>query len=566
MPSRNTIPSIRGSIGTAHRAAEITSALLQFGFGEFVRQVGLDRFLPGGRSKTPDGADLHDAPLQVRFRLLLEELGPTFIKAGQILSTRPDLIPTEWTTELTKLQSEVPPEPWEGKDGIKALLEIELGPSLEENFESIEEEALAAASVAQVHRAVLRTGEHVVIKVLRPSTRERMHADLALMRWLSRVTQSYFENVGVDVDAVIDEFSKQLERETDLTIEARSTQRMQRDFEDNPNISFPRVYDTLSTRSVLVMEEIHGRLLSKLDLDTLSNEEREQIVKNGANAVFRQCLVLGFFHADPHPGNIIIRDQGRICFIDCGMTGLIDPGTVSQLAQIVQGALKRDLDRVVRTAVELGRADTSLAEDRGFRTDAWHIIDRFHSGSIEAIGMGELLEDFFAAMRRYRLRCPADIVYLIKALATIEGVAQRIAPKFDLAAYVHPYVEDLVKARYSFSGLKQRFEDAALAYGDLIEDLPHDLADLLKAARRNQLTVNLNLQGRDEITREIERASMNISWAVGVGSLILGASIFMLADSVDRQMSVLTIIGAVTFAIAVILAGYRLIVSWRRSG
>jgi len=560
-----SIPGLGQPLETAQRGAEITSTLLQFGFGEFVRQVGLDRFLPGSGSKAAR-EDIEGSPLPVRVRLLLEELGPTFIKAGQVMSTRPDLIPPELIKELRRLQSDVPPDPWEGKDGIKQLLENELGESLEKDFEWISEESLAAASVAQVHRARLRGGEEVVLKVLRPNVRDRMSADLSLMRWLGRLTESYFENVGVDVDAVIDEFSRQLDRETDLLIEARSTQRMRRDFEDHEGVKFPRVYDTLCTRSVLVMEQIHGTLLSKLEPSTLSDEERETIIKNGADAVFRQTLVIGFFHADPHPGNMFVLEDGKLCFIDCGMTGIIDPGTVSQLAQIVQGALKRDLDRVVRVAVELGNADTSLMEDRGFRTDAWHIIDRFHGGSLQSIGMGALLNDFFAAMRRHRLRCPADIVYLIKAMATIEGVGQSIAPKFDLAGYVRPYVERLVKDRYSLGGLKQRFEDAALAYGDLIEELPHDLGDLLRSVRRNQLSFKLDHQGLSNLTQEIERASMNISWSVGVAAVIVGGALLILADSVDRVTSAVSVIGYGALVFALLLAAYRVVVAWRRGG
>jgi ubiquinone biosynthesis protein len=557
----SALPGIGRHVDTAQRAAEVVAAMTRFGFGEFLLQTGLEKYrrrTDGDRAEGEGGRQ----PLPVRVRLLLEELGPTFIKVGQIMSTRPDVIPADWVEELRKLQSDVPPAPWEGDDGVRAVLEEELGEDFESAFETIETSALAAASMAQVHRGTLVTGETVVLKILRPGIRGRIAADLDVMRLFARFSRSHFANMGFDVEAVIEEFARELERETDLTIEALSTERMRRDFEDQEGVTFPKVYGELSTRSVLALEFIDGTLLAKLDTASLDDEQRERIVRHGAAMVFRQCLEIGFFHADPHPGNIFVLEDERLCFIDCGMTGLIDPATINQLARLVHSVVEGKLDPVVRTAVLLTSADPSIADDRAFRADVWHFVDRFHRGSLESIRMGELLNEFFAILRKYELRCPADIVFLIKALTTIEGVAGSIAPGFDLVTHVRPYVERLVRQRYGVTAIRERLEGAAVAYSDLIETLPADITDLLRTVRQNRLSLKIDHQGLNDVSRDFDRASHDISWALVISALIVSSAVLILADALDRERSALSILATGVFTLAVIIGLGRLVVSW----
>ena len=553
------------ALGTATRATTIASTLVRFGFGEFITQTGLDRVIRG----ITGGADssIADQPMPVRVRLLIEALGPTFIKAGQILSTRPDLIPPDWAEELKELQSGVPPVSWEGDEdapGVRETLEEEYGTGLDEHFASIETEPIAAASMAQVHRAVRTNGERIVLKILRPGIREVIRADLELMEILARLTRSHFSNHGFDAEAVVAEFSRQLDRETDLTIEARSTHRMTDDFRDHPSIGFPRVHDELTRRGVLALDEVQGRVLSRTDLTTLGSEQRTRIVRHAADAVFRQCLEIGFFHADPHPGNIFIEGEDRVVFIDCGMTGLIDPGTMNQLADLIHGVTDGDLDRVVRTTITLGGANPTIADDRAFRSDVYHFMDHFSGGTLESLRMGRLLSEFFDLLRRHKLTCPADIAYLIKAVTTIEGVAEEIAPEFDLIAHVRPYVERLIKQRYSVSGVMDRLKASLAGYADLAEDIPSDARDIIQQIKHNKLALNLEHKGLDRLTNEIEKASINISWAFVVASFIVGAALLILADHIDRSSSALTIIAGTVFVVAIILGLARLV--WSRIG
>lgn len=563
----NEATNIGQHLHTAQRAAEVAAALTKFGFGEMLRAGGLEKYLVGHKKNAEEDA-IAKRPLPERVRMLLESLGPTFVKVGQILSTRTDLVGPEWVLELRKLQSEVPPIAWDGDKGIRAQLEKEYGCTLDELFESIEEEPLAAASMAQVHRAVARARgegeaargpEPVVLKVLRPGIRDRLTSDVELMRLFAKLTRSHFEDSGLDPEAIIDEFAIQLERETDLTIEANSTDRMRNDFADHEGVSFPKVFRDLSTRGVLALEEVHGTLLTHLDIEGASREQRETIVRNGADAVFRQCLEIGFFHADPHPGNIFVLEGERLCFIDCGMTGMIDPGTLEQLAHIVHGAIEGKLDRVVRAAVRLAEAPVSKVDDRAFRADVWRYISRFNAVGDGTVQMGAMLGEFFTILQTHQMRAPADIVYLVKSLATIEGAANDIAPWFDLIGHVRPYVERLVKKRYGIGALKDRFEGAVTEYADLIEDLPHHAGSVLRQIRHNDLSLNLHHKGLDKMTTEVERASLNIAWAVVVASIIVGSSVLLLADAIDRDTSLLTWVALTAFVGGLGLGMVRLI-------
>ncbi len=591
MTTKSHATSWKPRLHTARRAAEVTRILVRFGFGELVQASGLKRFLDRDELPAPDAAEARDGdsaapaldpaahvaeagasreprgePIQVRVRLLLEELGPTFVKAGQILSTRPDLVPANWIHELAKLQSRVPPSPWEGEHGVRAVLEAEYGERLDAVFAAIDPNAIAAGSMAQVHRAQLPTGDAVVLKVLRPGIRELVASDVELARGMARLTQSYFSNLGFDVEAVVEEFGRQITREADLGIELASTARMRRDFADDESVSFPLVYPSLSTRDVLVMEEVRGTLLADIDLSQLSREQRERLARNGANMVFRQCLKLGFFHADPHPGNIFVLPGEQLVFIDCGMTGALDPGTTQLLTRFAHGVVRRDLDQVVRAAQHLADVDSGLIDDRGFRADVWQLIDQFSGGTIESFRFGRLLNDFFDLLRRHRLRVPADIVYLIKALTTIEGVAESVAPQFNVMTHARPYFEDLIGQRYGFGGARRRMLRAFLSYGDLVEELPRQLSDFLRAGRKRQLQLQVNHQGLDRFTAEIERASINISWALVVAALVVGAALLILADNLDGESSGLTTMANWTFGAAMVAGVWRLLrikLPWR---
>ena len=307
------ITSIKRTIRNTRRFAEIVKVLSAFGFRQLVLDTGLHRLLGSVKEEidTSSHNNSEKLPLPVRVRMVLEELGPTFVKLGQILSTRPDLIPPEWASEFKKLQDRCQHISF---TEIYQVLVLEFPGRLDLLFSSIEETPLAAASIAQVHRATMKDGTPVVIKVLRPGARTPIEEDMDLVESLAQLLEQYFSDLGYSPTAVVKEFSRELLKEINLVIEGQSTERLRRYFEDDANISFPKVYWAATTRNVLTMEEIKGRLLSTVSPESLSESVRKNIVANGTDAVFKQCLRFGFFHADPHPGNIFLLPGGETLF------------------------------------------------------------------------------------------------------------------------------------------------------------------------------------------------------------------------------------------------------------
>lgn len=545
---------IRRGIRNTRRAAEVIAVLAKHGFRQILADTGIERIIERGqeillRSRaeaTPS------KPIEVRVREALEELGGTFIKLGQVLSTRPDLVPPELADELRRLHSDCPRVPF---PEIRTRLEEEFGDRLNDLFQFIDESPLAAASIAQVHRATLADGTKVVLKILRPGIEEMIEADMDILMEAARLTENHFKELGYSPVLTVREFQQELVREVDLLHEGRSTDRFRRYFSDDAMIHFPVVYWNASTRRILTLEHIQGALLSETDFKSLSPEARRRIVAKGAEAVFRQCLEFGFFHADPHPGNIFHMQDGAICFIDCGMTGRIDRQTMHDLATLIMSVINSDLDGVIEATMALCSTETSLKFDRTFRRDAWGFMARFETGTIESLDMAALLEEFFVLLRRYHIRCPADLVFLIKALSTIQGVARQIDPSFDLISHGRPQLEKLIAERYGLKAASERIVSSAQRYLSLLEDFPDELRDVMDQLRRREFSVNLRHHGIERLNDDtLEHASGTIAVGLVIAGLLVGSSVLILAERGMDGSSVLRIVGITGIVIAMFLA------------
>jgi ubiquinone biosynthesis protein len=513
------------------RYQEILRVLIRHGFEDFISQTQLDKRLGleqgfmGVRSPREESQKL---PRPVRVRKVLEELGPTFIKLGQVMSLRTDLIPEEWAEELKRLQDDCPRVDF---SMIEDLLQSEFQEPLAELFEEIEEEPIAAASMAQVHRAVRQDGTRVVLKVLRPGIRDLIHSDIEVLTGFAEFVERHFEELGYSATDVVQEFSRELKREMDLVLEGRSTDRLREYFRKNDRVHFPKVYWETTTKNVLTLEEARGKPLSKLDPKTIPQEIRIRIAEAGTEAVLEQCLEHNFFHADPHPGNIFVDEEGNVFFIDCGMTGHIDETTAEQLADLVVGIASADLDKVLNVMGSLTQADPKLLSQRKLRGDAWDLISRFQETTLEKLDFGKVLQDLFEILRRNEIRLPSDLVFLIKAITTIEGIGEWIAPEFDMIRYMHPYVERLVSRRYGFRAIRNRVERTVMKYAELAEDLPQEVQNFLAQLRGNHFSISLEHKKLERLTETIEHASGNIAYALIVAGIITASSILILAGS-----------------------------------
>lgn len=544
------IPALRKTFKNTKRLAEIITVLSKFGFREVITESGLHRIL--GKSREDIAKDhqpqIEELSRPVRARMVLEELGPTFIKIGQILSTRPDLIPPEWAEEFSQLQDNVSPVPFES---IHQVLMAEFPGRLELIFDSIEELPLAAASMAQVHRATLVNNDAVVIKVLKPGNRERVEDDVSLLESMAQLVEQYFSDLGYSPIEVAKEFSRELLREVNFIQEAQATERLYRYFEDDLDVFFPHVYWQATTRNVLTLEEIKGTPLSEVSPAALGPELCRTIVANATRAVFKQCLKFGFFHADPHPGNIFLLDGGRLCFIDCGTTGHLDRKTAEQLVDLVAGVIKGNIQLLCRVVIELTNVDPAVTDRRDFRTDLQYLISQVQSTPLEHINISALLSDFFTMLQRYKISCPSDLLLLVKALTTIEGVAMEIDPSFDVLAHVEPEIEEVVTSRYGVGAIRKRMQKTLTNYLLLLEDIPRDVQRFLDHARHHRFTLNLELMRIEHLGEKIDLSSRMMGMAMIIAALIVGSSILILADRLSREQGIIGHLGI----IGLILAG-----------
>jgi ubiquinone biosynthesis protein len=541
---------IHSALRNVRRYQHVLLVLVRHGFGSFVQEVGLDRLVERGFHLfgAQPGSSLQHVSTPERVRRAMEELGPTFIKLGQILSTRRDLIPDDWAEEFTHLQDDVPTVDFAL---IKARLVEELGEErLQELFRSIDETPLAGASMAQVHSAVLADGTPVVLKILRPGIEEVVESDMEALRFIAAHVEERFTNLGVSPAAVVEEFARQLRRELDLTHEGRSTDRLRAAFAADTGVGFPLVHWPASTRRVLTLERIEGRTLSRTPVESIPEQDRKAAVDHGAKAVVRQCLEIGFFHADPHPGNLFVQPGGRVVFIDMGMTGQIEPSTRRLIAQLVHGAAVGNVEQVARAALAIGDVDPDRVDERALRQDVQEIVGMFQDVPLERFNLAGLLESFFSALRRHHVRCPADLALLVKALGSLEGVGRLLVPSFDMVSYARPYIERILLEQASPLALARRMRDSMASYLGLVESLPQEIGDLLTRLRRNRLTMNLEHRGLNHITSVIEHASRNVALALVIAALVVGSAIIIHAGEGTDSMAL-----RITGTAGLILAG-----------
>jgi ubiquinone biosynthesis protein len=538
------VTNINKTIRSTKRLTNIIKVLSKFGFREIIVDLGLDRFSSGKKnSDIPENNQADNMSSRpVRIRQVLEELGPTYIKLGQILATRPDLIPPEWAEEFKHLQDNCSQIPF---SEIEEVLVHEFPGRLKQLFTSIDETPLAAASMAQVHRATLTDGSAVVLKVLRPGNSKLVEEDMALLEWLAQFVEDYFSNLGYSPVAVAAEFSREITREMNFLQEAQATDKLRRYFENDPNISFPKVYKDASTRNVLTLEEIKGRPLSSVDPKSLLPEERRKIVANGTDAVFTQCLRYGFFHADPHPGNIFLLPGQKLCFIDCGMTGHLDKKTAEQLIDLVAAISQGNIDKLCRVVVELTDVDPAITDRRDFRSDAQIMVSTFQDADLKQLDIARLLSDFFGMLQRYQIICPSDLIMLTKALTTIEGVAEHFDPSFNVLAHVEPQIREVVTKRYGFTALRNRIQKSMNDYVELIENLPLDVQRIMDQVRHNRLTLNLEMKRIEHLADKVDLSSRVMGISMIISALIVGSSILILADSMAEDKGFLGMLGLV---------------------
>lgn len=542
---------------TLARLREIARVATRHGFGYvFSRRLG------GTAGEVDEETPEDRATRGRRLREMLEELGPTFVKFGQLLSTRPDVVPPDVVAELRKLQDEARPEPFEA---IRAVVEEDLGLTLEQAFESFDPVPIGSASVGQVHVAELPGGREVVVKVQRPDAARTLNADIDLLYQLARLTKDRVKRLAfIDLEGLVDEFAKTVRQELDYRNEARNDEAVRRNFEGNEHVVVPRVHWRQTTGRVLTQDRIEGPTLAHADLDALSAEERRTLAARLAETWMQMVFGDGMFHADPHPANIIVLGPDRIGLIDFGMVGMLTQDDRESAIRLFTDIMTQNTERLPRDLRALGiRYPRELEEE--FSRRLQDLMGRYMGMSMDELDVREILHELFGIIYELEITLPSRWILLDKALATLAGVALEISPDFNVFETAKPYARKLAYAKYSPERIAGRVQNDIGRYANALLEYPIQLGELLDEFKDGEVRVAIDLQELNEASNKALVAANRMAIALVAAAVILASGIIGTFVTEGPQLFGLALIGVPGFVAGLVLFGW-LVVGMIRSG
>jgi len=536
------------------RFSQIGRVLVRHGFG-FVFDVRR------GRRERRGLEELLAPNFGVRLRRTLDDLGPTFVKFGQLLSTRSDLIPEGVLVELQKLQDTVAPIPLET---ARAVIEGELGMPAGKLFAEFDPVPLGSASIGQVYRARLHGGEVVAVKVQRPEAQARVEADLALMRDFAALLNVRFgDRIFIDVTELVAEFEGVIRRELDYEAEARNARRFGVNFEGTP-VKIPQIHTDLSTRRVLTMEYIEGTRFHHIQPLLLTPAERRRVATMGAEAIFKMAFEDGFFHGDPHPGNLILTPEGELALLDFGMVGFMSRGDIQALSRLFIAVIQRDAAAALRGLEGLGvRYATEVRGE--LVQELREFLYRYSGLSVGEVTLGQALGELISLARRYRLSMPPVFPLLTKALVTAEGLSRSIDPTINVYEVARPYANRLLRERYEPAALLERSQERTLEYTRYLEEYPEQIRQLLAELEDGTLEVKFRHGGLDELFGEVDVLANRLVFAVVTGALLIGSSLLGAFATGGPQVPLLDVpvVAFAGFTLALVMVTVLLVVIFR---
>ena len=507
------------------RVHDIASVLIRYGFGSFVRVLGMGAALErAGRvlhwQHTEEYIKL-DTPQ--RIRRALEDLGPTFIKLGQILATRVDLFSPHYIAEFEKLQDQAPPVPFED---LLAQIEEDIGGSIDEIFSEVDRQPLAAASIAQVHKAVLKDGTQVILKIRRPGLRKIIEADLRLLQRIVDIAESESPEIRrFHPSEILRQFNQSLRRELDFAGECRNAERIAANLADDLNIVIPKVYWQWTGERINVQEYIqgiHGRDLESMEKTGL---DRNLLADRGTKAVMKMIMEDGFFHADPHPGNVFYLPDNRLAFIDFGMVGRLTEERREQVVSLLYGMVNHAPTKVAEILEDW--SDNIYTDEHALTVEIEAFVDQYSSLSLKDLSLTAMLSDLMALLRDHKLILPADLALLIKAYITMDGLGRYLNPDFNTLSFAAPYIQEIMLERYRPEAIAKRGWRNLISVADLLSSLPKDLRKLLRASRKGAFQVDITVRHLDRYVNTMDNAISRLTMGMVTAALIIGSSIIM---------------------------------------
>ncbi|MEO3946009.1 AarF/ABC1/UbiB kinase family protein [Gorillibacterium sp. CAU 1737] len=492
------------------RYREIIAALVHHGFGYLVEEMGLFQLLSLPR-RWRSGPEIPAKTLGERIRLVLEELGPAFVKLGQLSSTRQDLLPAEVIRELEKLQDDVPPFSMEE---VRAILERELGRPLEESYREFQETPIAAASIGQVHSARLPSGEQVAVKVQRPGVEEAIRLDLEILADLVEIADRRIGWVaGYRVPDLVEELSRSMLLELDYSHEGRNTDAIGRSFAHDRHVVIPAVYGSHTTSRVLTMEFIDGLKLNHARERDKEQFRQERVGERFVNAMLKQIFTDGFFHADPHPGNLLVLPGGRIVFLDFGMVGKLSEDMRYHLISFLIAMMRGDSVGLVRAVLDLGMVGEE-ADLAGLEREMDRLRETYYEVPFAEISLGAVISDLFQVANKHGVRIPSDLTLLGKTMLTMEGVAASIDPELSIVGLAEPFGRKLLKERLRPSSIRKRAWKSAAEAGRYALQLPREIQQISRLLRTGKLKVDVGLPELETVLRKLDQVSNRITISI----------------------------------------------------
>ena len=500
------------------RMREIITVMTKYGLGGFLQRIKLSY---GSADESASGSRYMSTPR--RFRMAFEELGPTFVKLGQILSTRVDIFDAEWIEEFEKLQSNVAPIP---VASIDELIESYLGRPMGEVFRSFDSVPVGSASIAQVHKAVLSDGETVAVKIKRPDIEPVIQADLRILTHLAGLIESEIPEVRrYQPVQMVQYFARSLAKETDLSVELRYMQRFGQTFDSDPSVRIPRVYPDISNRQILVQEHIGDTLLKDIRIETLDAPMRTQLAASITDTLFTMILQQGFFHADPHPGNIFIGSDGRITLIDFGLVGHLSSTRRREIVDLINALTRKD--QFTMQYVLSNWAQGDLPDENLLGADVLEMLLNYEHTPVRDLRISQVINDITQIMRNHGLTLPGDLVMLFKTLITLEGVAKRLDGQTELLERAKPIVADAFKERSSPEHILRKGRMHLQTLLQAADELPQNLFRLSRRLQKGQIGITLDFKRFDQISHQIDRAANRLTMGIVTAALIIGSSIVM---------------------------------------
>jgi ubiquinone biosynthesis protein len=545
------------------RYRQILTVFFKYGFGDLIELLKIEQYIEIGLQLISKNRRnrLEKLSRAERVRMACEELGPTYIKFGQILSTRPDLVPVDFIKELSKLQDSVPSSPF---SEVSRIIESELGAPPEAIFDYFEKTPIASASIGQVYRATLKDGEAVAVKVQRPGIRKIIEVDLEIMLHLATLMERHVEEMSLHQPVkIVEEFARTLEKEIDYTIEATNMERIAHNFLNDLTIYVPKVFRDTTTESILTTEFVEGIKVSEIDRLEKAGLDTKLITVRGADIVLKQIIKHGFFHADPHPGNIFVLPNNVICLLDFGMTGSIDRRTREDFIDLAESVVNRNESRATQVLLKLTYRDED-PDIRLLEKDVADFMGRHLHKSLKDIKIGKLLNNLLELAFQHRLRIPPDIFLMLKAFSTIEGVGLMLDPDFDMIQQAVPFIKEVKLARMSPQRITGDIFRLAIELFQFVENFPKDILSITRLIKQQKLSLNLEYKGLDKMLSTYDQISNRISFSIIIAALIIGSALVIMSK-VPPLFYDISLIGIIGFLAAAIM-GIWLLVAILRKG